>query len=195
MTATTTISENTTQPAPHIQGRPWNSKEVQYLRRHATLGARTLAAHLDRPENAVRQKARALRISLRQPGSRAGLILGQPRDVSFKELKGTLADIAALEAHRRAVLAGTTDAARIERLAARQAALAAGVPLCPWCARNPQEIDSTGYCTECHLKALAQAHRDAALIDEAQRELWRERQRKVRRNRPANHPEPQETNQ
>lgn len=185
MTATT-IPENSTQPASHIQGRPWNSKEVQYLRRNASLGAGALAAHLDRPENAVRQKARALRISLRQPGSRSGLILGQPRAVSFKELKGTLADVAALEAMRRAVLDGTADpnrTARIERLARRQAALARGAPLCPRCTANPQEIDSTGYCEECHLKCLAQAHRDAELIDEAQRELWRERQRKVRRNR------------
>lgn len=161
----------------------WTSKEVARLRTVAHLGASGAAEHLGRTMKSVRQAAARHRISLRQPGERRGLVLGQPRGVSLIEARDAAAHTEALRAVREDVLAGRLDPADLERAARRKYLLERGVALCPGCARNPQENRSTGLCIPCHLRHLADGHRGLAEAREAQRELWRERQRKARRRR------------
>lgn len=163
-----------------LRGRPWTSKEIATLRQVAPGGAEAAALLLGRSVTSVRMAAARHRISLRRPGERRGLVLGQPRDQSWTELRGAADLAAAARTVRDAILAGESDPARLERTARRALLLAAGAPLCPACARNPQERATTGLCDECHLRELARAHREDQSRQAAQRELWRERQRKTR---------------
>ncbi len=160
--------------------RPWTAKEIARLRELAHLGAGAVAEALERSVMSVKLKAHRQRISLRRPDSHAGSILGQPRGVSWTSVKTSAGEVAILERIRTGALDGTVDVAKLERRAQR---LYDATPLCPGCARHPQEVASTGLCEECHLRALAQAHRDEDARQDAQRELWRERQAKVRRQR------------
>jgi hypothetical protein len=163
---------------------PWTSKELARLRAAAHLGAAGAAEALSRPPESVRQAAKRHRISLRQPGERRGLLLGQPRGVSLLEARDAASHATALRAVREEVLAGRLDPANLERAARRRYLLERGVPLCPGCARNPQENRASGLCVPCHLRHLADGHRsEGDEAQEAQRELWRERQRKVRARR------------
>lgn len=159
---------------------PWTSRELARLRMVAHLGTAGAAEALGRSPGSVRVAASRHRISLRQPGERRGLVLGQPRGVSLIEAREAAAHAEALRAVREEVLAGRLDPADLERAARRRYLLERGVPLCPGCARNPQENKATGLCTPCHLRHLAEGH---ALTEEerrARRELWRARQRKSR---------------
>jgi hypothetical protein len=149
---------------------PWTSIDVAELRRLAPLGVREVALILARSEGSVRQQAARLRISLRRQGERRGLVLGQPRGVAF--------DDPAMKALREQVLAGQAD---VERIVRRALAWARGADLCPSCAINPIEVESTGFCTACHKRELARAHAREDDELQAQRELDRERQRKHRR--------------
>lgn len=146
----------------------------------ADLGAGALAELLGRSVKSVRKAAHRYRISLRKPGSRRGLILGQPRDMSFLEDREKSISLKAMAILRRDVIEGRLDPVRLERAVHRAYLLATGAPLCPRCTCRPQEQPS-GFCRDCHLKVLAQAHRDELTQHEAQQELWRERTRKVRR--------------
>jgi hypothetical protein len=152
--------------------RPWTTSEVATLRKMAPLGAQAIASMLERSTKAVRRQAERLRISLRTPGEVRGRILGQPRGVSFARDRGVLGTL------REDVLAGRVDPALIER---RAQLLAAGAPLCPSCAVRPVEVESTGWCTPCHLRDLAEAHAMEADRITEQRHLDAERQRKHRR--------------
>ena len=168
-----------------MDSQPWTSKEVARLRALAHHGAEHAATELGRTTASVRRAAHRHRISLRQRGERRGVILGQPRGTSFLTPTHQSNQLAALTTIRAEHLAGRLDMARIEQLANRTALLANGTPLCPNCARNPQERLQTGLCHDCHLHALAQAHRDHEHLQHAQRDLWRERQRRHRtRTRP-----------
>jgi hypothetical protein len=133
--------------------RSWTTQEVQTLRSKAHLGADTLADLLERPVGSVKMQAYRQRISLRRPGSRFGLVLGQPRTVSFA---GAANGGRALAEYREAVVAGRVDPAAIER---RARLLAEKAPLCPACVQAPIEVQSTGLCRACHLEQLADAHR------------------------------------
>lgn len=163
--------------------RPWTSKELERLRSLARYGADHAASELGRTVRSVRNAAHRHRISLRVRGERRGIVLGQARGESWKALGDQAQQHAALSAMRDEHLAGRLDLAKVERLARRQHLIATGTPLCPGCSRNPQERRTTGLCEDCHLRALAQAHRDVELLQEAQRDVWRERQRKVRTGR------------
>jgi hypothetical protein len=54
--------------------------------------------------------------------------------------------------------------------------LDADAELCPKCVSRPIRVAATGLCWVCHLRELAEAHREAIEELEAQRELWTARQ-------------------
>jgi hypothetical protein len=54
--------------------------------------------------------------------------------------------------------------------------LDADAELCPLCVARPVRVIATGLCRLCHLRELAEAHREAVDELEAQRELWTARQ-------------------
>lgn len=170
------------QPGPN--NKPWSTQEIAALRRVSKLGCAGAAEALGRTEASVRWSAHAHRISLRRPGSRSGLILGQPRGVSRQDILELGVELAIWSAMRERALAGTLDVKRLEEIARRSRVIANGTPLCPSCAVNPQEVDTTGLCRDCHVKKLAEAHRVES-ESPYQRELWAERQAKVRRRRRA----------
>lgn len=186
-------------PPDNIRGRPWTTRELLELRRLAPLGAQAVAELLGRSVWSVVCAAHRHRISLRREGERAGRMLGEPRPPAAREveevaaaLRDLLEDLmagrvgrrrdltrqaAALRQLREDALAGRVDLGRVAR---RARAIGRGDPLCPACARRPQEVRSTGLCEDCHLRALAEAHRLESERAEAVRELDRERQRKHR---------------
>lgn len=149
----------------------WTVAEVTRLRENAHLGAVAVARILGRSLSSVRAQANRQRISLRRAGEHRGLILGQPRGESW----GSRRDVDGL---RAAVASGRLDPAAVEASIARM--LAGEEPdLCPRCVRRPANHRS-GVCRVCHLNALADAHRDAVAVDEAQRRVWQARQEKSR---------------
>jgi hypothetical protein len=125
--------------------RPWTAEDLAYLREHGHEGAVAVAAALGRSEGAVRVAASRARISLRQTGSSAGPILGQPRGVSLRR------DL------REALLAGNVD----PELLAQRMRTDADAELCPSCATRPIRVKAAGTCRVCHLRRLADAHREA----------------------------------
>jgi hypothetical protein len=138
----------------------WTTTDIRYLREHASLGASELAIRMGRSPAAVKRAASRFRISLRRPGSRRGSVLGQPRGVSLRrELRADLAR-------------GRVDP---EVLASRMK-LNADAGVCPLCVARPVRVAATGLCRVCHLRELAEAHREAIEELEAQRELWTARQ-------------------
>lgn len=118
------------------------------LRENAHLGAQVIAEMIGRSPTAIESQASRLRISLRRPGSRRGLVLGQPRGV---RLSGAL---------REDLVSGTVDAALI----AERMRIDAEAILCPSCGRRPQRVIRTGLCRPCHLAELQRHHLEA--IDE-----------------------------
>lgn len=138
----------------------WTTTDIRYLREHASLGASELASRMGRTPAAVKRAASRFRISLRRPGSRRGSVLGQPRGVSLRrELRADL-------------VSGRID----QDLLAKRLRLDAEAALCPLCAARPIRVASTGLCRVCHLRELAELHREAIEEFEAQRELWTARQ-------------------
>lgn len=160
--------------------QPWHSTEVVFLRQNAHLGVGALAGLLGRSVRSVKQAAYRHRISLRPPGERRGTVLGQPRGTSFLDARAAGARVQRLRVLREAALAGIVDPVALER---RVRLLVDGAPLCPGCAMDPIEVETTGLCRACHLDALAEAHRAEMRVHAAQRALWVERQRKVRSRR------------
>lgn len=169
--------KDVTQTPRHKNARGWTTAELQILRAHAHEGAAALAVLLGRSEQSVRQAAKRLRISVRRQGERRGLILGQPRGESWAGLRAHGVTPEVIDALR----AGDVDPALVEEQL-RAMATGQAPPLCPLCSRFPQQ-PSNGVCRPCHLKALADAHRERVAVDEAQRELWTQRQRKKREGR------------
>lgn len=141
-----------------------------------------MAVALGRSVTSVRKMAHVRRLSLRRPGSRDGLFLGQPRNMSLVDVKRLGLKVDGWVRMRERVITNDVDLERLEEIAGREAALARGVPLCPSCTTNPQEVAQTGLCRDCHIRKLAEAHR-LEETSAAQRELWAERQAKVRRRR------------
>lgn len=165
---------------PKQTRKEWTSNEIATVRENAHLGADTLALILNRSVSSVEQLAYRLRISLRQEGSRRGSILGQPRGTRWTNQEG--ANPVRLAAIRSDILDGTSDPAELEARA-REIALGSSKPSCPSCGVRPQTRSTTGLCEVCHLRALAQAHRDDQATREAKRELWRARQEASRSRR------------
>lgn len=173
------MSNPATQTERH-KTREWTLSEIETVRTNADLGAEALAQILDRSQNSIRQLAKRQRISLRQRGERRGLVLGQPKGTRWIDQDGV--DKARLAAIRNDVLDGSTDPANLESRI-REIALGSQKPTCPSCGVRPQDRPTTGLCEVCHLRALAQAHRDDQATREAKRELWRARQESSRSRR------------
>jgi DNA repair exonuclease SbcCD ATPase subunit len=95
-------------------------------------------------------------------------VLGQPQGVSLRR-------------ELRADLVGRVD----QGLLARRLRLDAEAEICPLCVARPIRLTATGLCRVCHLRELAEAHREAIDELETQRELWTARQRlkRARTNR------------
>jgi len=153
-----------------VTARPWSLLEVDALRRYAPLGPVEVGRMLNRSPEAVKQAAKKHRVSLRRPGSRMGLVLGQPRGVSASSDPR-------LAAYRDDVLAGTVDATSLERQV--QQAAHGTDDLCPLCAQRPRER-LHGICRVCHLRELERAHRAALDAQQAARDLAAARQAKHR---------------
>ena len=135
------------------------------MRDNARLGAAGVARILGRSGRSVRCAASRHRVSLRPPGSRRGCVLGQPF--------GAILD--------PAVRAELLDSKRAELIAARM--LEPEDELCPFCARRPIRVASTGMCKVCHLKRLASKHREVQEEEEAQRDLFAARSMLHRRRK------------
>jgi hypothetical protein len=145
----------------------WTTSEVRILRDNARLGAVAVAALLGRSISSVEMAAYRHRISLRRTGCRRGSVLGQPRGFS-------------LAAAMRTAL---VDNPRLADLTARRMTIDRAAELCPHCCLRPIEVVTTGLCAPCHLRSLAEAHREAIEIVRAQRELWASRQELKRARR------------
>lgn len=159
---------------------PWTSKELQELRRVAPLGALTAADILGRSIKSVRRAAERHGISLRQSGSNAGRLLGQPNGSSYADARAAAEHALIMKALRDDVAAGRISLTDLDRALA---ALESGAPLCPSCGRNPADRPREGICTGCHNRRLAAAHNAARDAHDGQQDLWRTRQTKSRRSR------------
>lgn len=148
-----------------MNGRPWSPRdEYPVLGRFAHLGAKALAAKLGRSIYSVKTKAGALGISLRQPGSRRGLLLGQPRAVS-------LCDEEATTKLRDLVLTGKVDMSLVLDRISLQAT--GDALICPHCGKRPVEVrrpgGKNGLCEVCHKSLLIEALNDELAILEARK--------------------------
>lgn len=163
--------------------RAWTSGEIQKLKNNANLGAEACAAILGRSVKSVKRKAARERISLRTPGHRNGLILGQPRDQKWMDQEGM--SPSRLKEIQRQAYAGEIDLGRLERMVIDRVRNPHR-PLCAWCSTRPVEKASTGLCSACHFRELARAHRDEAERVAARRDLDAARQQasRARRNTP-----------
>jgi hypothetical protein len=174
------MSEPTQPLGSNHSALPWTSTEVGFVRDNASLGAAALALMLGRTVASVKALANRNRISLRSSGERRGTILGQPRGVRWLEQgDGSAQRLAAI---RSDVLDGEVSMTDLEARV-REIALGSDKPNCPACNVRPQQRETTGLCEVCHLRALAQAHRDSEAVREAKRELWRARQESSRSKR------------
>jgi hypothetical protein len=128
--------------------RRWTTGDLAVLRANAHLGAEKLARLLACTPRAVRMTAHRHRISLRRPGVRCGLVLGQPRGVS---LSGEIRDD---------LVSGRVD----PELIAERMRIDAEAELCPFCGHRPVRVHATGLCAVCHKRVLTERHREA--VDE-----------------------------
>lgn len=138
----------------------WTTSEIAILRSSGHLGAVAVAAMLGRSVGSVREAARRQRISLRRRGERRGVLLGQPRGVSLRELLPP--EVAADR--------------RLAALILERQRVDADAELCPRCATRPASVRQTGLCPPCHKRRLAEVHREIVADQEASRELWQARQ-------------------
>lgn len=170
------------QPKLGFRGpnRPWTSSEILKLRNNANLGAEACAAILGRSVKSVKHKAARERISLRKPGERRGLMLGQAKNAAWMEQTGI--SPTRLHQMREEAIAGTLDLGELERRAA-DAVRNPHRPLCPWCGTRPQQKASTGLCEPCHWRELARQHREEAERAAARRDLDAARQQASRARR------------
>lgn len=135
----------------------WTTRDIAFLRANAGLGVDELARLTGRSRQAVKAAAHRSGISLRRPGERRGLLLGQPRGLRLGEL---------LPAADRETAALVLARQRIDE----------GAELCPSCCVRPVRVKSTGLCIPCHKRRLAEVHRELLAEREATRELWQARQ-------------------
>lgn len=175
---------DTNQPTLNLPSaqKPWTSSEFAYLKNNAGKGVQEIAQALERTPESVRQMARRHRISLRKTGERRGLLLGQPRGTSWRELRQQGITAERLESIKQDVLDGLIDLGELEKQIAE---IASGKQreLCPQCAARYIARASTGLCAPCHLKILARLHQDAVDIRNAERALWAARQENSRNRR------------
>jgi hypothetical protein len=128
---------------------------------------------------AIELKARRMGLSWRRPGSRRGLVIGQPRNVSMK--------VAAPHLHAL-ILAGKV---RPQAVAARIALSArTDAELCPKCCMRPiapversRPANTKGVCIVCHVRHLVEVQQEELAVLEARKELLVVWQRKSRLKR------------
>ena len=170
--------------------RAWTTAEITHLTQHSHLGAKHLAIELDRSERSIRLKAAELGISLRQPGSRRGILIGQPRGTKWTDQPEVMGRDR-LTRIREDILAGKLHLPTILAQIRRQ--LEQPLDLCPKCTSRAVDRPQTGLCQVCHLRELARGHRDEDDLQDAKRELWRARQERSRANRrqASEHPDAQ----
>lgn len=164
--------------------KPWTSSEIKTLKENSSIGVQGLAILLERSETSIKQFAHRNRISLRCAGNSQGLLLGQRRGKKWMDqVEGGISSVTLAEIKKDA-LAGTFDLTTMEiRISRRKSGKPA--PLCPNCVARPQEHASSGLCGVCHLRSLAQLHRENHKVTEANRELWRTKQEASRIRRAA----------
>ena len=141
------LAQSTTQSRvipvhPSGASKPWHTGELVLLMEHRHEGAVAVAALLGRSVPCVKAAAHRLRLSLRQPGSYRGSVLGQVRGVSLS------AQV------RDDLVSGAVDA---EVLAERMR-LDRERALCPVCGVRPQRRERSGWCLVCWRRALAEKH-------------------------------------
>lgn len=170
------------QPSLGLRGTPksWTSSEIHIIRNNSNLGVAVVAIMLNRSVKSVKHKAARERISLRKPGERRGLLLGQSKDTAWMDQLGI--SPARLALIREEAIAGTLDIGDLERRIL-DAVKKPHRPLCPWCGTRPQQKASTGLCEPCHLRELARQHREEAERASARRDLDAARQQASRARR------------
>lgn len=162
--------------------KPWTSGDVQKLRNNAHLGANACALILGRTIKSVKHKASRERISLRTPGERRGMLLGQPKSQRWMDQTGI--SPVRLKEIREQAIAGEIDMGELERRIVDRVQRPHR-QLCPWCGTRPVEKSTTGLCVSCHMRELARAHREEAERAAARRELDAARQAASRARRRA----------
>lgn len=164
-----------------VEGRPWTSADVDFMRRNADSGALWIALQLGRSVGSVKACANRNRISLRRKGEARGLVLGQPRAESWRSLRDR--GVSNPTRIRQSIIEGELS---LEEVEDRLRAIASGreAKICPAC--GVRQVDrQSGWCTPCYTRELARAHRDATDRIEARRELDAARQGKSRARRAA----------
>lgn len=161
---------------------PWTSQELMLLKSQSHLGAKAIAQMIGRTEKSVRNAAARHRVTLRKPGERRGLVLGQPRGVGWSAQIRAGVPLDRLELLKEQVVNGEVDMGTLEARA-REAIEGRPRPICPSCGQRPVERSTTGMCEVCHWQYLARAHRDEADRVEARRRLDAARQEKSRAHR------------
>lgn len=146
--------------------RPWTTGELATLRELAAsgIGLAEVAVGLDRSERSVKGQAVRQRISLRRTGERRGSILGE---LAGHRLPTEI---------RTAVFIGFSDPVSAEQRSRRSG------ELCPGCAARYVSTRS-GFCDPCHLKRLAEGHREELAVAAGRRELDAARALKYRARR------------
>lgn len=151
--------------------RDWSTLEVKILTEEGHLGVDHVCERTGRSRSSVKCKASELGQSLRRPGCKKGLRLGQPRRSQLSDL--------VKDPELREALADPAIAAELT------AALAADVvgdgELCPRCSSRRITRKSTGLCDVCHFRGLAQKWRDKQAVKAAKAEYYREREQGKRR--------------
>jgi hypothetical protein len=150
-----------------MASRPWTSKELAYLRTHSAQGAAALSVALNRTRKSVVQEAVRADISLRQPGSRRGRVIGQLRGKHLSpEVREALL-------HARTL----TDPGVVHEVCPTCGRSLAPA-LCPSCGRRPIACERTGLCKTCHRDRLLEAYAERVAeqrLVAARQEACRER--------------------
>lgn len=151
--------------------KTWTKGEEKILSENAHRGVAWLAAVLERSPSSIKCKASEMGKSLRRPGVRKGLRLGQPRSRKLSEL---VRDPELAEA--------LADGKQTNELVAIvKANLDPNLPRCPSCGERPQTKRSTGLCEVCHYEHMAQAWREGTVRRKARAEYLSEREQGKRR--------------
>lgn len=152
----------------------WRTADLKVLQ---TLNAKgmtpeQIATHITgHSAYAIRKKGYAIGLSWRRPGSRKGLVLGQPRNVSLKHDEKTAHLCELIRAGR---IKPHVIATRLE-LATR-----ADAELCPTCSRRPVTVQRTGLCVVCHKAVLIEIQQEQLAALEArkvQQVVWQQKSR------------------
>ena len=152
-----------------MASRPWTSKELAYLRANSAQGATALSVALDRTRRSVVDQAVRFDVSLRQPGSRRGRVLGQ--------LKGKHVSPEVREAllHARSL----ADPG-VERETCPTCGRALAPDLCPSCGKRAIAVERTGMCRPCSAELQLEAYRRRVAqrdLDAARQEACRSRKK------------------